>query len=270
MDLLIQHLHPPLATITDTARRGRMWDDSGMDAQDLGPLRARILTKTSGTTPKKTSDRPLTVVLMHGFGAPGDDLVALAGAIQAPAGTTFVFPEAPLELSDPNMPFLTDARAWWLIDIERFQRATVSGDVEQLVKDEPSGLTEAREKVIAMLDALEKKVPGQRLVIGGFSQGSMIATDVALRDPRALAGLVIMSGTLIAAETWLPALPSRASLPVFQSHGTMDPLLPFQLAQLLNQEMKQAGLAASFVGFEGAHGIPPVILRDLGTWLTQI
>ena len=247
-----------------------MWDDSRMDAQDLGPLRARVITKTSGTTPKSADGKPLTVVLMHGFGAPGDDLVALAGAIQAPVGTTFVFPEAPLALTDPNMPFLTDARAWWLIDIERFQRAMHSGDVEQIVKDEPAGLADAREKVVAMLDAVEKLVPGGRLVIGGFSQGSMIATDVALRTKRALAGLVIMSGTLIAADTWLPALPSRAGMPVFQSHGTIDPLLPYAIAHVLNQQMKEAGLAASFIGFEGAHGIPPVVLRDLGTWLSQI
>ena len=34
------------------------------------------------------------VVLFHGYGAPGDDLVALGGALDAPPGTRFAFPEA--------------------------------------------------------------------------------------------------------------------------------------------------------------------------------
>ena len=48
------------------------------------------------------------VVLVHGFGAPGDDLVPLADEISAPAGTRFVFPAAPLSLGP-------DSRAWWMI-----------------------------------------------------------------------------------------------------------------------------------------------------------
>src|SRR3954447_22945350 len=94
-----------------------------MDAAKLGPLRARTIVKTSGTTSKNADAGPLTVVLMHGYGAPGDDLVSMASAVEAPAGTTFVFPEAPLALSDPMMAFLGDARAWWPVDIGRYERA---------------------------------------------------------------------------------------------------------------------------------------------------
>jgi phospholipase/carboxylesterase len=247
-----------------------MWDNSVMDAEKLGPLRARTIVKTTGTTAKNAGAAPLTVVLMHGYGAPGDDLVALAGAIDAPPGTTFVFPEALLALSDRMMPFLGDARAWWPVDIGRYERAIRQGTIEDLIKDEPEGMTAAREAVIAMLAALEEKTPGTRLVLGGFSQGSMIATDVALRTKREIAGLVILSGTLLAAKDWLPALPDRKGLPVFQSHGKDDPILPFALAQRLHRSMTEAGLAASFLSFEGGHGIPPAVLRDLGQFLRQV
>jgi phospholipase/carboxylesterase len=249
-----------------------MWDDLAMDAQDLGPLRARRIVKTTGTTSKNADAAPLTVVLMHGYGAPGDDLVALAGAIAAPAGTTFVFPEAPLTLSDPTMPFLGDARAWWPIDIGRYERAIRQGTLEDIVKDVPPGMAAAREAVLGMLDALEAETnaAGRRLVIGGFSQGSMIATDVVLRSKRPFAGLVILSGTLLAAGDWLPAIASRKGLPVFQSHGTEDPILPFAVAQALNHVLDEGGLASTFLPFDGGHGIPPTVMRDLGQWLTQL
>lgn len=249
-----------------------MWDAPAMDVQDLGPLRARRVVKTSGTTSKSADAAPLTVVLMHGYGAPGDDLVAMAGGINAPAGTTFVFPEAPLALSDPSMPFMGDARAWWHIDIGRYERAIRQGTLQDLIKDVPEGMAEARTAVLGMLDALdsETKATGSRLVIGGFSQGSMIATDVVLRSPRAFAGLVILSGTLLAASDWLPALASRKGLPVFQSHGTQDPILPFPIAQALHHAFAEAELASTFLEFEGGHGIPPNVMRDLGVWLTQL
>lgn len=245
-----------------------------MDVLTLGPLRARRVVKTSGTTQKNpaaaTSAAPLTVVLMHGYGAPGDDLVGLGGALDAPAGTTFLFPEAPNALGDAAMmSLLGDARAWWQIDIGRYQRAIMQGTLDALVNDIPDGMKEAREQIVEMLDVYERdtKTPGERIVLGGFSQGSMLATDVALRTKRPLAGLVVLSGTLLAAKEWLPLMAARKDLRVFQSHGTEDPILPFPVAERLRHVLEEAGLRVSFTQFEGGHGIPPEVMRDLGTWL---
>jgi phospholipase/carboxylesterase len=245
-----------------------------MDVLTFGPLRARRVVKTSGTTPKKDADAaPLTVVLMHGYGAPGDDLVGIGGAIDAPAGTTFLFPEAPMALGDAAMmSLLGDARAWWQIDIGRYQRAIMQGTLDQLVDEVPDGMKEAREQLVAMLDAYERETstPKERIVLGGFSQGSMLATDVALRTKRPLAGLVVLSGTLLAAHEWLPLMANRKELHVFQSHGTQDPSLPFPVAERLRHALEEAGMRVSFTQFKGGHGIPPEVMRDLGTWLKNV
>ncbi len=242
-----------------------------MDVLTFGPLRARRFVKTSGTTQKnETASAPLTVVLMHGYGAPGDDLVGLGGAIEAPPGTTFLFPEAPMVLGDAAMmSLLGDARAWWQIDVGRYQRAMMQGTLDAIVDEIPDGMKEAREKLVAMLDAYERetKTPGERIVLGGFSQGSMLATDVALRTKRPLAGLVVLSGTLLARNEWLPLMSTRKGMRVFQSHGTEDPILPFPIAERLRHVLEEAGMRVSFTQFRGGHGIPPEVMRDLGTWL---
>jgi phospholipase/carboxylesterase len=242
-----------------------------MDVLKLGPLRVRRFVKTTGTTPKNGDAAPLTVVLMHGYGAPGDDLVGLGGVIEAPAGTTFLFPEAPTSLSEAGMMGFGDARAWWQIDIGRYQRAIMMGTLDVIVDEVPAGMSESRTAVIEMLDAYERetKTPGERIVLGGFSQGSMLATDVALHSDRPLAGLVVLSGTLLAAKEWLPRMASRKDLAVFQSHGTEDPILPVAIAERLRHVLEEAGMRVSFRSFDGGHGIPPGVMRDLGIWLQQ-
>src|SRR4051794_30799179 len=99
-----------------------------MESVTLGQLRARIVRKADAR-PAASATRPLTVVLLHGFGAPGDDLVPLASALDAPAGTTFVFPEALHDMMELVGPMYAGARAWWMIDMARFERALQTGAV---------------------------------------------------------------------------------------------------------------------------------------------
>jgi phospholipase/carboxylesterase len=139
----------------------------------------------------------------------------------------------------------------------------------------PEGLADARAAVVALLDALrddpELAPPGHRLVRGGFSQGAMLSLDVALRQPdRSLAGIVLLSGTLLAEEEWLPRIGARRGLPVFQSHGTEDALLPFGIAERLRDALQAGGLDVTFERFVGPHTIPHGTLTRLGAWLRAL
>lgn len=222
----------------------------------LGELDAVI---TGGTDGRGGGDGP-AVVLLHGFGAPGTDLVGLEQALDAPPGTRFVFPAAPLTLAEAG--FMFDARAWWMIDMERLQRALSTGALRDLTQDEPEGMAEANRKVNGLLDAVvsELGAPADKLVLGGFSQGAMLSCDVALRAERPLAGLLLFSGTLLAEKVWVPLMPKRVGLKVVQSHGTHDPILPFALAERLKDSLRAAGLDVRWVPFRGQHEIPRPVL----------
>lgn len=235
-----------------------------MRVANLGGLTVRL---TGGSDGSGGGDGPV-VVLLHGFGAPGDDLVPLGQALGLGAAVRFAFPEAPLAL--PGM--FMGGRAWWMIDVGRFERAAMTGTLDQLADEVPDGMAEARERVVAMLDALqgELTVAGQNLVLGGFSQGAMLACDVALRDGRPLAGLALMSTTLLAQAEWLPLMAARAGLPVFQSHGRGDPLLPFSLAEKLRDELTCAGALVDWVPFDGGHEIPPPAFVGLREFVQRI
>jgi phospholipase/carboxylesterase len=233
-----------------------------MKQTKLGTLDARI---TGGTDGDGGGEGPL-VVLLHGFGAPGDDLVGLWRALPAPRGTRYVFPEAPVDLG----PAYAGGLAWWFIDMQERLRKQQSGQRD--ITEVPVGLDQARQQVIALVEeavALLKPHAGN-VVLGGFSQGAMLSLDVTLRSSIALSGLVMMSGTHIAANEWAPKLASRKGLPVFMSHGREDPLLPFSIAEELRDTLNGAGLPVEWVPFRGGHAIPPAVTMGMGAFLTRV
>jgi phospholipase/carboxylesterase len=204
------------------------------------------------------------VVLMHGFGAPGDDLTSLWRVIDVPRAVRFVFPAAPL--SPPEFAAF-GGRAWWPIDLAAMQR----GDARDRSREAPSGLAPAHGHVAALLDELERElhVGGERIVLGGFSQGAMLACDVALRSERKLAGLVLLSTTLLCRGDWQPRMALRKALPVLQTHGRNDAVLPFAAATTLRDLFRAEGCSVDWHEFGGGHEIPQAVLDALGRFVQK-
>jgi phospholipase/carboxylesterase len=237
-----------------------------LTASRLGGLNARIVDDDDAGAPE------LVVVLCHGYGAPGDDLVSLAPEIlqhepKLAARVRFVFPEAPLALD--NVPF--GGRAWWPIDMAQLQRRMAEGTAAAMMNDTPAGLAEARRLLLSLLDAVQQqtKLPLGRIVIGGFSQGAMLSTDVALRLDEPPAALVVLSGTLLSQDQWRAHAARRAGLTVVQSHGTRDPILPYAGARALEKLLVDAGLHVRFTTFSGGHGIDGAVVDAISDLVAE-
>jgi phospholipase/carboxylesterase len=201
------------------------------------------------------SDSGPAVVLLHGFGASAEDLVPLS---QLVPGARFVFPAAPLAI-DPSW----GGRAWWMIDVMAMQLAIIEGRSGELLTKAPAGLVEARGRIEALLAELD----APRVVLGGFSQGAILALDVALRSARPLAGVVMMSGTIATEDEWRDLMAARRGLSVFQSHGTDDPVLPFAIAERLHGHLTAAGVVVDWAPFAGGHEVPPRVVERLQRYL---
>jgi len=170
----------------------------------------------------------------------------------------FVFPAAPLELGG----LYGEARAWWLLDLAKLERELASGTPRDRRTEVPQGLPQVREQVGRFLDDLMARfsIPPDRLVLGGFSQGAMLSLDVALHREIKPAALLLMSGTLLAESEWTPRMSGLAGVPVVQSHGRADQLLPFSVAEVLRDQLREAGAIVEWVPFVGGHEIPRAVL----------
>ena len=231
-----------------------------MKEEHLGKLKVRLVGGIDG---QGGGHGPI-VILLHGYGAPGDDLVPLGHALHRTLPVRFLFPEAPLRLPDG----FSNGRAWWMLDMEKIARDLESGRGRDTFAV-PQGLLQARTAILGLLDHLEQewKISTTQVVLGGFSQGAMLACDIVLHTERPFAGLVMLSGTLIAQEEWERRIPGRKGLPVFQSHGTQDPLLAFPTAEHLRDLLLKAGIPVDWHPFRGGHEIPHPVLEALRSFL---
>jgi len=212
-------------------------------------------------------------VFCHGFGAPGTDLVGIAQELLNASGTEepmqLLFPAAPLSLEDQGMP---GARAWWLLSIARLIAAMESGQFEQIRDEVPEGIDAARESLTETIEiALTNAgLTESNLLLGGFSQGAMLAVDVAcrgLKTPPAV--LCLYSGALICEKFWKAAAGRLTKCRILQSHGRQDPILPFTAGVWLRDLLMKAECDVEFIDFNGPHTIPWEAIERTGDLLAS-
>jgi phospholipase/carboxylesterase len=196
--------------------------------------------------------------------------VGLERAIATTVPTRFIYLSAPHTLDGQTGPHA--GRAWWHIDMMALQIARMTGELDELAVQIPSGLTEARTLLGEALRALAEDIDLdiKRTVLGGFSQGAMLSCDFSLRCPDPPEALLQLSGTVICEAQWLPLIEKRSSLRVFQSHAPDDMVLPFALAERHRDNFLRAGVEVDFVPFRGGHGISQLVLNRLSEFLAKL
>ena len=237
--------------------------------ETIGGLTCRIISRLPEGTPPK-----LVVVLCHGFGAPGHDLVPIADELfdLCPAladSVEVIFPAAPLSLDEFGMP---GGRAWWHIDMNELIGAIEHGNLRILRDRRPEGIDEARDLLLGMLDEVQQKtgLPSNRFVLGGFSQGSMLAVEAALNWAEPPGGLCLWSSTLVSEAQWRANAARLKGLPIVQTHGRQDPILPFAAAIALRDLLTESGANVNFIEFNGPHTITLEGLEALAEMLQRL
>jgi len=198
------------------------------------------------------------VVLLHGWRAQGNDLVGLAREL-AQAGARFLVPAAPL--AEPG-----GGRAWWRLD-GNDRPAHVWKDELPPDYRPNAAVAAARRAIQALLRDARQRYAPDSIALVGFSQGAMLALDVALAADPPVERVAVLSGVLIADA--LPALHAqKPALPaVFVSHGRSDPVLPYAGGASIETVLAPYGYPVTFVPFEGGHQIPPTVVAQLRTFL---
>lgn len=208
-----------------------------------GPRRAARLGKADSL-----------VVILHGYGANGDDLFPLASVWAERLGTTaFVAPNAPEQLPYAGM----GGYQWFPLTLR---------DPEEYIH----GSRTAAPILDAFLDAelARLNLPASRLAIVGFSQGTMMALHVGLRRKIQPAAIVGFSGVIAGAQHLPAEITCRP--PVMLIHGADDEVIPVGALELTREAVAACGVDVEWHVREGlGHRIDDESQTMAGSFLAQ-
>ena len=193
------------------------------------------------------------VVLLHGLGADGNDLISLAPYwARALPHTAFVSPHAPFPCD--MAPY---GQQWFSLQ-DRSPAMILAG------------VKAAAPILDAFIDAELRQhgLTDDKLALVGFSQGTMMSLYTAPRRARAIAGVVGYSGALVGADLLLQEAKSKP--PVLLVHGEADDIVPFQAMAAAAQGLRAVGIQIETVARPGLpHSIDDVGLTRGGTFLAE-
>ena len=202
-------------------------------------VNGKSLKPRSGAAPRQI------VLLLHGFGSSGADMIALAPHWQdALPDALFLAPHAPQRCG-----MMGGGYQWW--GLSSFAPATLA-----------AGAASAAPAIDSFIDRKldQYGLTDADLALVGFSQGTMMALHVGLRRERAVATVVGYSGLL--AGTADLAHRDFAKPPVLLIHGTADPVVPIAAMHRAESELKHLGVpVTTHVSYGLGHSVDPVGLR---------
>ena len=203
------------------------------------------LQPLSGSAPKQI------ILLLHGYGSSGADLISLAPHWQqAMPDALFLAPNAPQRCGSgyqwwPLMGFTAHALAAGALGAAPAIDAFIDKKLAQY------GLAEAK------------------LAIVGFSQGTMMALHVGLRRSEQVGGVVGYSGMLTGAADLAHRKISKP--PVLLIHGSADPIVPVAALHAAEHALRRAGVDVSTHVSPGVgHSVDPTGLRLGGAFVSKV
>jgi len=193
-----------------------------------------------------------TLFALHGFGSHALDLVGLAPGL-LDGNLLVIAPQGPLRIPlGPNVY----GHGWFPI--------SAGGPLDLAAFDA------GRKALDAFLVQARQRYPvdASRQLVLGFSQGGVMAFDLALRSPESFAALIALSSWLPPelARTYL-SLPAHQLLPTLVQHGANDELVPPERAEQSLRLLRELGVPVTFKEYEMGHEVSQESLADLDRWL---
>lgn len=199
-----------------------------------------------------------SVIWLHGLGADGNDFAPIVPELNIPQSLPirFLFPHAPLQPVTINSGYVM--RAWY--DIVSLQ---VNTHADQ------KGIHHSVEQLTRLIDnEIARGIPSHKIILGGFSQGCVIALTTGLTYPKPLAGILALSGYLpFADDVMKKASAANKSIPVFLGHGTDDMVVPFFLGEETRSVLTTFNYPVAWHPYQMQHSVCTKEIQDIGEWI---
>ncbi len=199
--------------------------------------------------PKKDSENPPLLILLHGYGSNEQDLFSFSEEL--PDEFLIISAQAPYSLG-------YDAYAWYAIDFDAMNNKFSDLDQAQSSID----------KIASFIDDIKKKYKTSKTFVLGFSQGAILSYATSLQYPNKIDYVLALSGCIN--EDLLPETISKdIKTRYYISHGTVDQVLPIDWARKAPKILKDLGLECVYSEYPVGHGVAPQNFYHLRDWIKE-
>jgi len=209
------------------------------------------------TLPAQGGAASAAVILIHGLGDSAQGWASGAMQLQEHVPhAKFVLPTAPTSPVTLNGGY--KMTSWY--DIE---------SLDNREAEKAAGLEESREYIAGLVaKEIAGGIPANRIVVSGFSQGGAMSLVFGLQHTEALAGVVSMSGYLVAADRFTLSAAGKG-MPTLMCHGTDDAVVKHSWGLQSRAKLEEQGIAnLQFKEYPGmGHSSCPQEMSDVGAFL---
>lgn len=211
---------------------------------------AELILKYKFRAPLTETENPGLLILLHGVGSNEDDLFSFASLL--PEDMVIISARAPYTLR-------SNGYAWF--DVQ-FSAGTSIINAEQAEK--------SRVVLNLFVNQLSERfqINKDRIYLGGFSQGGIMAYSVGLTFPQKFAGIFCLSGRILKeVRPLIKPSPELKKLKVFIAHGTGDQVLSFDYAHEAVDYLQELEITPEYHEYPMSHLIEQREIDDLNKWL---
>ncbi len=209
---------------------------------------------TYSVNPSKAKSDPPVLILLHGYGSSEGDLIEIAKTLDE-RFLTFSL-RAPFKGSEVGY-------SWYELTRTRTNELT-SNYTE---------LKESKAKILSFISNACKtyKADSTKVFLMGFSQGAIMAYDIALTSPTKIAGILALSGKMLEeTKKAMTQATSVAKIKFFIAHGNSDNMIPIKEAEKANEFLKTNTIKeVTYKTYEMPHSISGAELNDIKAWLKK-
>lgn len=203
--------------------------------------------------PKKPSDNPPLLLLLHGYGSNEQDLFSFASEL--PDELLIISARAPMSLG-------LGSYSWYTIHFDATNGKFSDIDEAKI----------ARDKIAKFIDEIIEtySVNKNKVFLLGFSQGTILSYSVALNYPEKINYIVALSGYIN--QELLPSELNKndyKNLDFYISHGSVDQVIPVDWAKQAPEFLNKLEIKNSYQEYGVGHGVAPQNFYDFKKWIEE-
>lgn len=203
------------------------------------------------------NDPNYAVIWLHGLGADGHDFEPVVPQLNLDSPVRFIFPHAPYRSVTINGGM--NMRAWYDVDPNTPSSAN-------------QGISQSIEQTNKLVDEqIRRGIAHTKIVLAGFSQGGVIALEVALRASKRFAGVIALSTYLHEPDELIDRVSFRSvDTPIFMAHGEYDPMIPLTRAVSSRNTLTISNYHVEWHQYPIEHSVSMQEIDDIARFLSRV